>query len=71
MALVTEAMSMWIERPRPSQPDRRDNRELTKGPLTQGGGEGERLTVRQRGAGCDSTHGRRAGVSREGARQRS
>lgn len=47
MALVTEAMSMWIERPRPSQPYRRDNRELMKGPLIQGGGEGDRETHHQ------------------------
>lgn len=40
MALVTEAMSMWIERPRLSQPNRGENRELKKGSLKQGGGKG-------------------------------
>lgn len=69
MALVTEAMSMWMERPRLSQPDRGDNRELRKIHSKREMGRGSRLTIRQGGAGCDRAHRRRAWVSREGASQ--
>lgn len=35
MALVTDAMSVWMERPRPSQPDRGDNEKSEVGPTSK------------------------------------
>lgn len=75
MALVTDAMSVWMERPRPSQPVR-ERRRQGRAPAPPRGlpGRGERrgwgLTVRQRGPRCHGAHGRGARIGWEGARQR-
>lgn len=85
MALVTDAMSVWMERPRPSQPDKKI-RESEEGPSTKercdyntagglsGGSRIRRawgLTIRQRGPRCNGAHGRGTWIGWEGASQRS
>lgn len=38
MALVTDAMSVWMERPRPSQPDSGEGGSQRQSPLTRSDG---------------------------------